>query len=68
MFERYFSSSATDPKNSVLNGDSNPDLCDAGAELFQLSYRVNVELVVMSGLDDASGLSRSCLISAKTLQ
>ena len=33
--------------NSGLNGDSNPDLCDAGAVLNQLSYKANWELVVM---------------------
>ena len=30
-----------------LNGDSNPDLCNAGAVLYQLSYQANWELVVM---------------------
>ena len=30
-----------------LNGDSNPDLCNAGAVLYQLSYQANTELVVM---------------------
>ena len=29
------------------NGDSNPDLCDAGAVLHQLSYQTNWEQVVM---------------------
>ena len=33
-------------KNSRLNGDSNPDLCDAGAVLHQLSYQAKWELVV----------------------
>ena len=32
-------------KNSGLNGDSNPDLCDAGAVLHQLSYQANWEQV-----------------------
>ena len=27
--------------SSGLNDDSNPDLCDSGAVLFQLSYQVN---------------------------
>ena len=27
--------------------DSNPDLCDAGAVLYQLSYQANWELVIM---------------------
>ena len=27
-------------KNSTLNGDLNPDLCDASAVLHQLSYQV----------------------------
>ena len=30
-----------------LNGDSNPDLCDAGAVLYQWSYQADWELVVM---------------------
>ena len=30
-----------------LNGDLNPDLCDAGAALYQLSYQANWEKVVM---------------------
>ena len=34
-------------RNSDLNGDSNPDLCDAGAVLHQLSYMANSEEVVM---------------------
>ena len=34
-------------KISGLNGDSNPDLCDAGAVLHQLSYQVNWVQVVM---------------------
>ena len=54
MFDRCFSSSANDLKNIALNGGSNP------AVLFQLSYQVNMELVVMTGIDDASGLSRCC--------
>ena len=31
-----------------LNGDSNPDLCDAGVVLHQLSYQANWEQVIMS--------------------
>ena len=27
--------------------DSNPDLCDAGAVLHQLSYKAHLELVIM---------------------
>ena len=34
-------------ENSDLNGDSNPDLCDAGAVLHQLSYQANWEQVVV---------------------
>ena len=30
-----------------LNGGSNPDLCDAGAVLYQLSYQAKWEQVVM---------------------
>ena len=33
--------------SSCLNGDSNPDLCDSGAVLFQLSYQINWERVVI---------------------
>ena len=29
-----------------LNGDSSPNLCDASAVLYQLSYQANWELVV----------------------
>ena len=29
-----------------LKGDSNVDLCDAGAVLYQLSYQANWELVI----------------------
>ena len=31
-------------KNSGLNGNSNANLCDAGAVLYQLSYQANWEL------------------------
>ena len=34
-------------KNSGLNWNSNPDLCDASAVLHQLSYQANWEQVVM---------------------
>ena len=34
-------------KNSGLNGDSNPDLWDAGAVPYQLGYQANWEQVVM---------------------
>jgi len=37
------SSSEKGQKNSGLNGDSNLDLCDAGAVLFKLSYQANKE-------------------------
>ena len=30
-----------------LNGDSNPDLCDASAAVHQLSYQANWEVVIM---------------------
>ena len=42
VFNRYLSSSVRG-----LNGDSNPDLCDGGAPLHQLSHQVDWELVVM---------------------
>ena len=45
--QRYLRSSVKSPKISGLNGDSKPDLCDAGALLHQLRYQVNWELVVM---------------------
>ena len=41
--QRYLSSSVKSPKISGLNGDSKPDLCDAGALLHQLRYQVNWE-------------------------
>ena len=33
-------------KRSGRNGDSNPDLCDAGVVLYQLSYQANWVQVV----------------------
>ena len=33
-------------KNSGLNGIRTHDLCDAGAELYQLNYQANWELVI----------------------
>ena len=47
VFYRRLSSSERGLKNSCLNGDSNPDLCDAGAVLHQLSYQANWEQVVV---------------------
>ena len=38
------------PKSSGLNRDLNPDLCDASALLYHLSYQANWELVIM-GVD-----------------
>ena len=46
-WEVTLSSSEKRLKNSGLNGDSNPDLCDAGAVLHQLSNQANWEQVVM---------------------
>ena len=46
-FYGCFSSSEKGLKNSGLNGDSNPDLCDAGAVLYQLSFQANWEQVFM---------------------
>ena len=46
-FWRYLSNSEKGPKNSGLNGDSDSDVSDAGAVLYQLSYQANLELVVM---------------------
>ena len=47
IFQRCLSNSEKGLGNSGLNGDSNPDLCDAGAVLNQFSYKANWELVVM---------------------
>ena len=47
MLALLLSSSEKGLKSSGLNGDSNPDLCDAGAVLYQLSYQTNWEQVVM---------------------
>ena len=33
--------------NSALNGDLNPDLCNVGAVLNQLSYQANWQLLIM---------------------
>ena len=44
---RLISSSDKGLKNSGLKRDSNPDLCNAGAVLHQLSYQVNWEQVFM---------------------
>ena len=46
-FWRYLNSSKEVLDNSGLNGDLNPDVCDAGAVFNQLSYQANWELVVM---------------------
>ena len=47
FFLRKLSSEKADLKNSGLNGNSNPDLCDAGAVLRKLSYQANWEPAVM---------------------
>ena len=49
FFNRCLSSSEKGLKteNSGLNGDSNPDICDAGAVLHQFSYQANWEHLVM---------------------
>ena len=47
LFECSLSISEKGLKNSGLNEDLNPDLCDARAVLYQLSYQANWELVVM---------------------
>ena len=44
---RCFSSSEKGLKNSGLNGDSNSDLCDASAVLFQLNFQANWEQFVL---------------------
>ena len=41
------SSSECGHENSGLNEDSNPDLCDAGAVLYQLSFQANWEQIIM---------------------
>ena len=41
-FQHYLSS-----RKKGFNGDLNPDLCLAGAVLYQLSYQANWELGVM---------------------
>ena len=40
------SSSERGHENSGLNEDSNPDLCNSGAVLFQLSHQATWELLV----------------------
>ena len=40
------SSSKKGPKNSCLTGDSNPDRCNAGAALHQLSYQTGDGLMI----------------------
>ena len=47
IFYRCLSNSEKGVKNSGLNGDSNPDLCDTCAVLHQLSNQANWEQVVM---------------------
>ena len=42
----YLSSSEKGLKNSGLNRDSNPELCNASAVLYQLSSQANWEIVV----------------------
>ena len=46
-FYRCLSSSEKGLRNSGLNGDSNPYLCDAAAVLYQLSHQANWEQVIM---------------------
>ena len=46
-FQRCFKQRRKRSENSDLNGDSNPDLCDAGAVLHQLRYQANWEQVVV---------------------
>lgn len=46
-FWRYLNSRKEVLDNSGLNGDLNPDVCDAGAVFNQLSYQANWGLVVM---------------------
>ena len=43
-----FSSTKKSLKNSGLNRESNTDLCDASAVLYQLRYQANWEKVVIS--------------------
>ena len=40
----YLSSTKKIPENFRPARDSNPDLCDAGAVLYQLSYQANWQL------------------------
>ena len=47
IFQLCLSRSEKGPKNSGLNCDSNPDLCNAGAVLHRLNYQANWEQVVM---------------------
>ena len=44
---RYISSREKGLKISVLNGDWNPDICDAGAVLNQLNFQANWEQVAV---------------------
>jgi len=46
-FWRYLNSSKEVLDNSGLNGDLNPDVCDAGAVFGRLGYQAHWELVVM---------------------
>ena len=46
-FYRCSSSSEKGLNNSGLSGESNLDICDSGAVLFQLSYQANWEQFVM---------------------
>ena len=41
------SNNKKDLRNSGLNGDSNPGLCDLGALLYYYSYQDNWQVVVM---------------------
>ena len=47
VFYCYLSSCKKGLKNSGLNRDSNPDLCDASAVLYQLRYQAIWEQVIM---------------------
>ena len=46
-FTSSVDSSREEGLKNKLERDTKPDLCDAGALLYELSYRANLELVVM---------------------
>ena len=51
------------PEKFKLEWHSTPDLCDASAVLYQLSYQANWELVVMQVDDNPLDIKIICILA-----